>query len=55
VKTYIRVSALQTQPAFIEGLARLAADAFSRDNDPAPDGGTRLCPANRSKCPCGLA
>jgi protoporphyrin/coproporphyrin ferrochelatase len=55
VKTYIRVPALQTQPAFIEGLARLAAGAFSRDIDPAPDGGARLCPADWSKCPCGLA
>jgi ferrochelatase len=52
VKTYIRVPALQTEPAFIEGLAGLVAGAFARDNDPAPDGGRRLCPAALSKCPC---
>ena len=54
VKTYIRVPALQTAPAFIDGLARLAAAAFERDNDPATDGATRLCLAALSKCPCEL-
>ena len=55
VKTYIRVPALQTQPAFIDGLARLVSDALTRGGDPAPDGGTRLCPNSLSKCPCRLA
>ncbi len=52
VKTYIRVPALQTQPAFIDGLARLVSEALARDGDPAPDGGMRLCPKSLSRCPC---
>jgi ferrochelatase len=55
VKTYIRVPALQTEPAFIAGLAGLVAQAFGRENDPAPAGGVRLCPTAWSKCPCRAA
>jgi ferrochelatase len=53
VKTYIRVPALQTEPAFISGLARMVTAAFERELEPAPDRGVRLCPPNWAKCPCG--
>ncbi len=52
VKTYVRVPALQTEPAFITGLASLVSEAFARDQDPASSGGQRLCPGNWAKCPC---
>ncbi len=54
VKTYLRVPALQTEPAFIDGLARLVANVFTRDTDLASETGTRLCPANWAKCPCAM-
>jgi ferrochelatase len=55
VKTYLRVPALQTEPAFIDGLARLAAAAFERGSDPASQSGARLCPGFWAKCPCRAA
>ncbi len=52
VKTYIRVPAVKTQPAFIKGLADIVGAAFVRNDDPASNTGSRLCPADRAKCPC---
>ena len=51
---YIRVPAIGIHPAFIEGLAE-AVRQVRADQGPGPfggAGGSRLCPAIFSKCPC---
>ena len=52
--TYIRVPAIGTHPAFIQGLADRIRHVRA-DRGPDPYGGaegTRLCPASFNKCPC---
>ncbi len=55
VPSYVRVPAVGTDPAFIGGLIRLVSEALSRPAGTAPHGGLRLCPAERSRCPCDLS
>ena len=50
VPVYERVPTVGTHPKFIGGLARLVRDALKRPTAMAPDGGTRLCPAEFGRC-----
>jgi ferrochelatase len=50
VPRYVRVPTVSAHTAYIEGLARLVADALERPAAIAPDGGARLCPAEFGRC-----
>jgi ferrochelatase len=50
VPRYERVPTVSANDAFIDGLARLVADALKRPAVIAPDGGLRLCPAEFGRC-----
>lgn len=52
VARYHRVPTVQTAAPFIDGLARLVLAAPQQSQDPAPDGGARLCPSSFGNCPC---
>jgi protoporphyrin/coproporphyrin ferrochelatase len=52
VPGYVRVPAVGTAAAFVAGLADLVTDALGRPPETAPQGGHRLCPADRQQCPC---
>ncbi|WP_300542667.1 ferrochelatase [Maricaulis sp.] len=52
IDTYVRVPALGRDPVFIESLATIVKSALGRDGRLQPDTGARLCPADRSACPC---
>ena len=47
---YIRVPAVGTEPAFIEGLAGLVRDALARSPCTASSTGARICPAALGRC-----
>ncbi len=49
VSTYLRVPAIGTHPAFIEGLAGLVRNAIRRDGV-NPEGATRVCPQTCRQC-----
>jgi ferrochelatase len=51
IKSYARVPALATHPAFIDELAELAIEAFEHDGSIMSEAGTRLCPARCTACP----
>ncbi|MDD9877705.1 MAG: ferrochelatase [Magnetovibrio sp.] len=55
VPAYIRVPAVATHAAFIDGLAGLVENALARDAETlyGGDGGARLCPRSFGQCPCG--
>jgi ferrochelatase len=50
VMTYVRVPAVGTHQAFIDGLAKLVRSSISTTGT-LPDGGKRLCPATCRQCP----
>lgn len=52
VTSYVRVPALGEDPVFIESLAAIVKSALARDEGTQPEGGTRICPAEWSACPC---
>ncbi len=52
VPHYLRVPALGTTFAFIDGLAQVVIDSLQRLPMTAPDGGIRLCPSDFRRCPC---
>ncbi|MGQ0674985.1 MAG: ferrochelatase, partial [Rhodospirillales bacterium] len=47
---YLRVPAVGTDSAFIEGLANLVREALRRPAGTASLGGTRICPAGFGRC-----
>jgi ferrochelatase len=49
---YLRVPAVGTTPAFIEGLAGLVSGALERRTGAASSEGNRLCAARWQGCPC---
>lgn len=49
---YTRVPAAGTAPDFVSALAGLVKSALAGDTGLKPPGGTRLCPARFSQCPC---
>lgn len=52
VPRYERVATVGTHPAFIGGLASLVKQALARGQGIAAEGGSRLCPADRTGCFC---
>lgn len=52
---YVRVPAVGTAPAFIDGLARLVAAALERRTGLASGDGKRVCDARWQGCPCRAA
>jgi len=52
VDTYVRVPALGEDPIFIESLAGIVKSALAREAGVAPDCGARICPVERTACPC---
>ncbi|MCK6449966.1 MAG: ferrochelatase [Alphaproteobacteria bacterium] len=50
---YIRVPAVGTQPAFVEGLASMVRNALQQPAVTASDSGLRLCPAAFGRCAMG--
>jgi ferrochelatase len=53
VPSYVRIPTVSAHAVFIEGLAGLVAAALKRPAAIAPDGGTRLCPADIGQCALG--
>ena len=51
IETYIRVSAVGTEPEFIAGLADLVRAGFTAQRPLCPSGGERICPMGRTACP----
>ena len=52
VKTYLRVPAVGTHPAFIQGLADMVDSALKQSGNLCPSGaGQRLCPGTAKACP----
>ncbi|MGE0745754.1 MAG: ferrochelatase [Rhodospirillales bacterium] len=49
---YVRVPAVGTHPAFIDGLAAIVRDALDRPPGSAPPTGARRCPSSFGACPC---
>ncbi len=54
VNSYTRVPALGTTPEFMSSLADIVGAALSGPSGMYPASSTRLCPADRSACPCAL-
>lgn len=52
IANYVRVPALGEAALFIESLAAMVKSALARDGDPRPDCGSRICPPDRTGCPC---
>jgi len=50
VPAYVRAPTVDAREAFIAGLADLVQDALRRPAALAPDGGTRICPAEFGRC-----
>ncbi len=52
VKTYVRVPAVATHPAFIQGLAALVTGSLNQECAMCPAGGiSRICPSDSKGCP----
>lgn len=52
VGVYVRVPALGDDAVFIESLANMVKSALQREAGAMPDTGRRICPAERTGCPC---
>ena len=51
---YARAATVGTAEEFIVGLAGLVEDALSRNKEPSPRGGKRICPESLGQCPCRM-
>jgi ferrochelatase len=49
---YARAATVGIAEEFIVGLAGLVEDALSRNKEPCPRGGKRICPDSLGQCPC---